>query len=116
MTTVETTDASHKTRIEGTAAAALLAAGFGAFVLGFLTTINEASTGVHDFLQFNDRVGPLAGKTILAVIAYFGSLLVFALVWRGRQLALKTVLIVAGVLLLLGFLGTFPIFFQAFAS
>jgi len=115
MTTVETTDVQD-TRIDGLAAAALLAAGFGAFVLGFLTTINEASTGVHDFLQFNDRVGPLAGKTILAAIAYFGSLLVFALVWRGRQLALRPVLIVAGVLLLLGFLGTFPIFFQAFAD
>ena len=115
MTTVETTDVQD-TRIDGLAAAALLAAGFGAFVLGFLTTINEASTGVHDFLQFNDRVGPLSGKTILAAIAYFGSLLVFALVWRGRQLALRPVLIVAGVLLLLGFLGTFPIFFQAFAS
>ena len=115
MTTVETTDVQD-TRIDGLAAAALLAAGFGAFVLGFLPTINEASTGVHDFLQFNDRVGPLSGKTILAAIAYFGSLLVFALVWRGRQLALKPVLVVAGVLLLLGFLGTFPIFFQAFAS
>ena len=115
MTTVETTDVQD-TRIDGLAAAALLAAGFGAFVLGFLTTINEASTGVHDFLQFNDRVGPLAGKTILAAIAYFGSLLVFALVWRGRQPALRPVLIVAGVLLLLGFLGTFPIFFQAFAD
>jgi hypothetical protein len=115
MTTVETTDVQD-TRIDGLTAAALLAAGFGAFVLGFLTTINEASTGVHDFLQFTDEVGPLAGKTILAAIAYFGSLLVFALVWRGRQLALKPVLIVAGALLLLGFLGTFPIFFQAFAS
>src|SRR3990170_73358 len=115
MTTVETTD-TQDTRIDGLAAATLLAAGFGALVLGFLTTINEASTGVHDFLQFTDEVGPLAGKTILAVIAYFGCLLVFALVWRGRQLALKHVLIVGGVLLLLGFLGTFPIFFQAFAS
>jgi len=33
-------------------------------------TLDEASTGVHDFLQFNDRVGPLSGKTIFAVIAY----------------------------------------------
>jgi cytochrome bd-type quinol oxidase subunit 2 len=115
MTTVETTD-TQDTRIDGLAAAALLAVGVGALVLGFLTTINEASTSVHDFLQFDDGVGPLAGKTILAALAYFGALLVFALIWRGRQLALKPVLIVAGVLLLLGFLGTFPIFFQAFAE
>ena len=49
MTTVETTDAQD-TRIEGTAAAALLAAGVGAFVLGLLTTLAEASTGMKDFL------------------------------------------------------------------
>lgn len=115
MTTVETTD-TQDTRIDGLAAAALLAAGFGAFVLGLLTTLNEASAGIHDFLEFNDRVGPLSGKTILAVIAYFASLLVFALVWRGRQLALKPVLIVSIVLLLLGLLGTFPTFFEAFAD
>lgn len=114
MTTVETTD-TQDTRIDGLAAAALLAAGVGAFVLGLLTTLAEASTGIHDFLQFNDRVGPLSGKTIIAAIVYFGALLVFALVWRGRQLALRPVVIVSGTLLLLGFLGTFPIFFQAFA-
>jgi hypothetical protein len=114
MTTVETTGVQD-THIDGLAAAALLAAGVGAFVLGLLTTLAEASTGIHDFLQFNDRVGPLSGKTIVAAIVYFGALLVFALVWRGRQVALKPVVIVTGALLLLGFLGTFPIFFQAFA-
>src|SRR4029453_7395002 len=74
MNTVETSDATGETRIEGLAAAALLAAGAGAFVLGLLTTLAEASTGTADFLQFNDRVGPLSGKTIIAAIAYFGAL------------------------------------------
>ena len=114
MTTVETTDAQD-TRIEGTAAAALLAAGVGAFVLWLFTTLAEASTGIHDFLQFNDRVGPLSGKTIIAATVYFGALLVFWLLWRKRELALKPVLTAAVVLLVLGFLGTFPTFFQAFA-
>ena len=114
MTTVETTDVQD-TRIEGVAAAALVAAGVGAFVLGLLTTLAEASTGIHDFLQFNDRVGPLSGKTIIAAAVYFGALLVFGLLWRKRELALKPVLIATVVLLVLGFLGTFPTFFQAFA-
>jgi hypothetical protein len=102
-------------RIEGVAAAALLAAGLGAFALGLLTTLAEASTGISDFLQFNDRVGPLSGKTILATVAYFGALLVFWLLFRDRQLALRPVLVAAVVLLVLGLLGTFPTFFQAFA-
>jgi hypothetical protein len=107
--------APGETRIEGLAAAALLAAGAGAFVLGLLTTLAEASSGTKDFLQFNDRVGPLSGKTIFAAIGYFGALLVFTLLFRGRQLSLRPVLIVAVILLLLGLLGTFPTFFQAFA-
>ncbi len=115
MTTVETTQSARETHIDGMAAAALLAVGVGAFVLGLLTTLAEASTSVKDFLQFNDRVGPLSGKTIIAAAVYFGALLVFALIWRRRQLALKPVFIAAVVLLVLGFLGTFPTFFQAFA-
>ena len=115
MTTVETTEPRDE-RIDGMAAAALLAAGVGAFVLGLLTTLAEASTSVKDFLQFNDRVGPLSGKTILAAAVYFGALLVFGLLWRHRQLSLKPVFIATIVLLVLGFLGTFPTFFQAFAS
>jgi len=115
MSTAETSGPTSETRVEGLAAAALLAAGSGAFVLGLLTTLAEASTGIKDFLQFNDRVGPLSGKTILAAIAYFGALLVFAVLFRGRKLPLRPVLVAAVVLLVLGLLGTFPTFFQAFA-
>ena len=115
MNTVETTESTRDARIEGMAAAALLAAGVGALVLGLLTTLAEASTDTKDFLQFNDRVGPLSGKTIIAAAVYFGALLVFGLLWRKRELALRPVFIAAVVLLVLGFLGTFPTFFQAFA-
>jgi hypothetical protein len=113
MTTVES---EANARIDGTAAAALLAAGVGAFVLGLLTTLNEASEGVHDFLEFNTRVGPLSGKTIIAVIAYFAALVALGAIWRGRRLATKAVLVVTLVLLLLGLVGTFPTFFEAFAD
>lgn len=113
MTTVE--GAENGARIDGTAAAALLAAGTGALVLGLLTTLNEASESVHDFLEFSTDVGPLSGKTILAAIAYFGSLLVYWLLFRGRQFALRSIVIAAAILLILGFLGTFPTFFEAFA-
>jgi hypothetical protein len=100
----------------GPAAAATLAVGIGALVLGLLTTLNEASTSVHDFLEFNERVGPLSGKTIFAVIAFFVSWGVLAALWRRTSPPLRTVLVAAAVLIGLGLLGTFPIFFQAFAS
>src|SRR4029450_3663559 len=114
MSTAESSAVASETQIEGIAAAALLAAGTGAFVLGVLTTLAEASTGTADFLQFNDRVGPLSGKTIIAAIAYFGALLVFGLLFRARPLSLRALPPAPRVLLPLGLLGTFPTFFQAF--
>jgi hypothetical protein len=103
-------------RPTGPVAAAVLAAGIGAFVLGLLTTLSEASTGVHDFLEFDEDVGPLSGKTIIAVIAYVASWAVLHGLWRRQNPALRPILIATVVLIALGVLGTFPTFFQAFAS
>jgi hypothetical protein len=105
-----------ETRIEGPPAAGLIAAGIGAVTLGLFVTLAEASTDIKDGLQWNDRVGPLSGKTILAVIAYFGSFLILGLWWRNKNFALRTILIVSGLLVALGLLFTFPPIFQAFAS
>ena len=103
-------------RPTGPVAAAVLATGIGALVLGFLTTLNEASTGVHDFLEFDKDVGPLSGKTIIAVIAYIVSWAVLHGLWRRQNPALRPILIATAILIALGVLGTFPTFFQAFAS
>ena len=107
---------TEPTRIDGPPAASLVAAGIGAVTLGLFVTLAEASTGIKDWLQWNDRVGPLSGKTLLAVVAYFGTFLILGLWWRGRTFGLRSILIVAGVLLALGLLFTFPPIFQAFAS
>lgn len=107
---------SGTAQIDGPPAAALIATGIGALTLGLFTTLAEASTGIKDFLQWNDRVGPLSGKTILAAIAYFASFLILGFPSRGKTFALRSVLIAAGVLVLLGLLLTFPPIFQAFAS
>jgi hypothetical protein len=103
-------------RPTGPVAAAVLATGLGAAVLGLLTTLSEASTGVHDFLEFDEDVGPLSGKTIIAVIAYVASWAVLHGLWRRQSPALRPILIGTAVLIALGVLGTFPTFFQAFAS
>jgi hypothetical protein len=100
----------------GPAAAVVLAVGVGSFVLGLLTTLNEASSGIHDFLEFSDDVGPLSGKTIFAGAAFFVSWAVLGYFWRGREVAWRPVLTATVVLLALGFLGTFPTFFQVFAE
>ena len=100
----------------GPAAAVVLATGIGTFVLGLLTTLNEASEGVHDFLEFDSGVGPLSGKTILGAGAFFVSWAILHVLWREKSPAIRSVLLAAAILLALGVVGTFPIFFEAFAS
>ena len=114
--TVERSELQEVDRPTGPVAAALLATGIGAFTLGLFTTLSEASTGIHDFLEFTDEVGPLGGKTVLAVVAYFGSWAVLHGLWRRQDKVLRPILIAVAVLIGLGILGTFPVFFQAFAS
>src|SRR6266508_4626898 len=98
-----------------TAAAVLLAAGFGIFILGLLTTLAEASTGIKDGLQWNDRVGPLSGKTIIATAVFFGAWGLLAAALRRSEPPWKPVVYATGALVALGLLMTFPTFFQAFA-
>ncbi len=101
-------------RPNGPVAAALLAAGIGILVLGLLTVLSEQSTGIHDWLQFKDRVGPLSGKTTMAVVAYVVSWAALTpLLWR-RNVSLDLALVASSMLIAAGFVGTFPKFFQLF--
>jgi hypothetical protein len=108
-------DAPVVEKPNGPVAAAVFAAGIGVLVLGILTTWAEASESFAASLQYSDRVGPLSGKTIWATVAFLASWAGLGIWLRGRNLAWKTVLTVGAVLVLLGVLGTFPTFFQAFA-
>src|SRR5512133_4040632 len=89
----------------GPAAAAILAAGIGTLVLGIMTTWAEASTGFADSLQWNDRVGPLSGKTIISAIAYFGAWGVLHLLWRRSNPPLQRIVWITVFLIALGVIG-----------
>lgn len=93
----------------------MLAAGLGIFVLGLLTTLAEASTGVADGLKWNDRVGPLSGKTIIAVCVFLCGWGLLTALLRRSEPPWKPVVYTTGILIALGLLLTFPTFFQAFA-
>lgn len=104
-----------QTRPNGPVAAALLATGIGAVVLAILVILAESSESFAKSLQYSDRVGPLSGKTIWAVVAFLGSWLGLGLALRSRNLDLPRIAIVAGVLVALALVGTFAPFFQLFA-
>ena len=100
---------------EGPVAAAILAGGIGSFAVGLLTTLAEMSTSIKDFLNFYDPVGPLAGKTTYAMAIWLVSWVILHFAYRRQPIETRTALTIALVLVALGTLGTFPIFFQAFA-
>jgi Ca2+/H+ antiporter len=101
---------------DGPIAAVLIATGIGAFVLGVLTVWAEASVGFRESLAYNDRVGPLSGKTIWATVAFIVSWIVLTLALRRRRVELIRATVVSVVLLGLGYLGTFSPFFRIFES
>ena len=102
-------------RPDGPLAAVLLAAGIGSFALGLLTTLAEASTGFRERLILNAGVGPLSGKTVWSTVIFLIAWAVLYAQLRHRDGLLRSATIAFVVLTLLGLLGTFPIFFQAFA-
>jgi hypothetical protein len=100
---------------DGPMAAVLLAAGIGAFALGLFTTLAEASAEFRERLVLNAAVGPLSGKTVWATVVFLIAWVVLHVMWRERDRILRPATTAFVVLTLLGLLGTFPIFFQAFA-
>jgi hypothetical protein len=100
---------------DGPLAAVLLAAGIGSFALGLLTTMAEANSGLRDRLVLNAGVGPLSGKTVWATVIFVVAWAILATRLRDRDGLLRSATTIFVVLTLLGLLGTFPIFFQAFA-
>ena len=102
-------------RPNGPVAAVLLATGIGSLVLAILVVWAEASESFADSLAYSDRVGPLSGKTIWAVVAFLVSWAGLHAVLRRRDVTLHTVWLITLVLLALGLLGTFSPFFELFA-
>ena len=99
----------------GPALAALLASGIGVTTLGVLTTMAAASANFANLLKINAQVGPLSGKTVYATVAFFASWIVAAIIMRGKNYNERTLLTATFVLIGIGILGTFPIFYDLFA-
>ncbi|HXH12169.1 MAG TPA: hypothetical protein VNP04_20685 [Alphaproteobacteria bacterium] len=100
----------------GAAAAAILAAGIGSFILGLLTTLAAASEAIGKVLAFYSPVGPLSGKTSVAVVIWLAVWGLLHRTWKNRQVNFGPVFIGTLILIALAFLGTFPPVFEAFGE
>jgi len=99
----------------GPAAAAILAGGIGAFGLGLITVLAEASPAIRTSLNLMNPVGPLSGKVLVGVVIWLVAWLILGIMWRGKEVNFNRAAMWAFIFLALGLLGTFPPFFEAFA-
>jgi hypothetical protein len=99
---------------EGPIVAAVLAAGVGCFAMGVFTTLSEANTSFADWLNWNNKVGPLSGKTIMTVIVWLVSWAILHVIFRKKRTETRLALSISLLLIGLGVLLTFPTFFQMF--
>jgi hypothetical protein len=111
---LETTNA--RTRPFGPVAAVFIAAGIAAVVMGIVTTVSEASKSFADAIQWNAGVGPLSGKTIITTVVFLVAWAILHLFWRDRDPVPSKVFLWTWVMLAIGVVMTFPIFFQLFES
>jgi hypothetical protein len=108
-------DVTASRQPNGAGAAALLAAAIGVFVIGFMTTLASASPGFANSLAWITSVGPLSGKTGVGVIVWLVSWVFLHNRYKDVDMDLGRALRWTGILILLGWLGTFPIFYEMFA-
>ena len=96
----------------GPAAAALLAGGIGACFMGFITTLSEVVVSTQNVLKWVGPVGPLSGKVGLTVIVFVISWLGLGFAWKSKDVNFSRIATIALGLLVLGLVGTFPLFWK----
>ena len=95
------TSVSSAVRPNGAGAAAILAAGIGAFFVAIFAILADQSAAIKSAMIFFKPTGPLSGVTTCAIVLWHAR-------WRNRSVALARVNAVAFVLLIVGLLLTFP--------
>ncbi len=99
---------------DGKAAAALLSAGIGCLVLGTITVLAESIKAFGAAINFYNPAGPLSGKTTIAVLSWLVSWAILAGMWKNRPINIGKVLKATYIMIAVGLLGTFPLFFALF--
>ena len=108
------TQYEKKRPVSGPAAAAMIAAGIGALVIGILTTGAVIIEGLKGALNFWPPAGSLTGKTIIGVIFWLISWAALNKSWKDEDYDLRKAFLITLVLLALGLILTFPPVFEAF--
>jgi len=105
--TMATTSGSMRSReVNGSAMAAFLGAGIGAFAMGAVVLLNEA--GIFAAPTLYAPAGGVSGRTTLATIVWLVAWVVLHTRWKAREIAPGRVGAATLILIALGVLGPFP--------
>ncbi len=92
----------------GSGAAAILAAGIGAFALAVLAIAADKVTSIQPLMAFYKPTGPLSGVTTAAILIWLFAWSILEWRWRNRTVAAGRTNAFALILLGLSLLLTFP--------
>jgi len=101
-----TIDSTPKALANGAAVASFLAAGIGAFAVGFIVILNEAGLFVAPALYA--PAGGVSGRTTLAAVIWLIGWAVLHSLWRNRQIESRRVHLLSVILMGLGIVLTLP--------
>ena len=102
-----TTSLSMTSReVNGSAMAAFLGGGIGAFAMGAVVLLNEA--GIFAAPSLYAPAGGVSGRTTLATVVWLMAWAVLHNRWKGRDIAPGRIAAVTLILIAVGVLGTFP--------
>jgi hypothetical protein len=104
------TTSTTKDLPNGDGMAAILAAGIGCAALGVFAFLGDAFKGIGKFFNFYNPTGTLSGVTDTAIVVWLAAWYVLAKRWKGRDVAVGQVSVIAFVLLAVGLALTFPPF------
>ena len=101
-----TIDSTPQELANGAAVASFLAAGIGAFAVGFIVILNEAGLFVAPALYA--PAGGVSGRTTLAAVIWLIGWAVLHSLWRNRQIESRGVHVLSVILIGLGIVLTLP--------
>ena len=92
----------------GKGAAAILAVGIGALVLGVFTLAGDAVPAIAALFNVWNPTGPLSGVTSLAIVIWLAAWLLLGRRWAGRDVNFRRINLAAAVMVFAGLMLTFP--------
>lgn len=102
------TSSNATEQTNGSGAAAVLAAGVGAFMIAVLDLAADRILSIKRAMNFYNPTGPLSGVTTISIVAWLACWVILDWRWRKRSVGVVRISMVALLLLLLSLALTFP--------